>query len=315
MGFFSESISLIAKSTIRQSAKHLAVHGGVKQQAKIIDTVSEELCQYLGKFKKQHITTEQLQEYYKKVFPELNVRINGAKLEKDFFLGVTPVASCKSAYTNGIYRGEMVLNVHSENIFDKIGRLLGKSNDNRFYVNSEFVDSFIHENTHIMQTYMKPTDKIYQNTLKRIAETRHPNNIDSWINGYKIDGGLTYSSIVYKEELPLLFKQKKFIQRVKRGISQYYNTEDVKLSHLKQFIRNAELEKQAYEMGELGKLRFKFPKLSKFSFFDKLFKKKANRMTNAFKFDEKINAMKEEYFRMIEAERSKIPNTTTTQIA
>lgn len=152
---------------------------------------------------------------------------------------------------------------------------------------------------------MKPADKVYQNTLKRIAKTRHPDDADWWYQNYGMDGVFAYNMIVYKEESPF-FDEKRFIKRVKKAIDHYYAREDVKLAHLKQFIRYAEEEKQAYELGMLNKLRFEFPNLAQKPFYDKLFRKIAAKDADDFKFESKIEALKKEYFRMIKEEHSKI---------
>ena len=271
-------------------------------QSQIIETVSEELGKFLAQYKGKYITKEQLESFYKEVFPELKVVIDGSKPEKTFF-GTTPKAVTSTPYKDGVYKGFIEIQLHSESLKGKLKGLFGSENEEIFYVSPDFVDSFIHENVHVMQMYMKPVDKIYQNTLKNIAETRHPGNADSWYIGYGIDGAMAYSTIVYKEELPLLFDEKRFIERVKSAIDPYYATEDVKLAHLKQFIRYAEGEKQAYELGMLNKLRFKYPNLAKKPSYDRLFRKIAAKGADDFKFESKIRALKKEYFRMVKKER------------
>ena len=299
---FGKSVALISENLISKTAQHLAVKGGVEMQSQIIETVSEELGKFLVQYKGKYITKEQLESFYKEVFPELKVVIDGSKPEKDLF-GITPKAVTLTPYRDGVYKGFIKIQLHSESLKSKLKRLFWSENEERFYVSPDFVDGFIHENVHIMQMYMKPVDKIYQNTLKNIAQIRHSGNVDSWFNGYGIDGAIAYNTIVYKEELPLLFDEERFIKRVKDAIDPYYATEDVKIAHLKQFIRCAEKEKQAYELGMLNRLRFTYPNLAENPFYDRLFRKIAVKTADGFKFESKIRALKKEYFRMVKKER------------
>ena len=77
------------------------------------------------------------------------------------------------------------------------------------------------------------------------------------------------------------------------------NNEKMVTVQLKHLIREAQAEKQAYELGELSQLRYKCPKLSQNKLVDAYFQNRAIKYADAFKWNDKIEIMKKEYFNLI----------------
>ena len=93
--------------------------------------------------------------------------------------------------------------------------------------------------------------------------------------------------------------------------SPYYSDENLVKEHLKQFIRQAEAEQQAYKLGYQQKLKYMFPKLSKTGLGKNLVDKLSSRLANSgWKWAEKIDAMKEAYSKIAYTERKKLATET-----
>ena len=76
-----------------------------------------------------------------------------------------------------------------------------------------------------------------------------------------------------------MFNKNKFIKKLMQRIrTPYYmkDKEEMVAVQLKQLIREAQAEKQAYELGKLSQLRFKFPSLSQNKRIDAYFQKRAH---------------------------------------
>ena len=76
--------------------------------------------------------------------------------------------------------------------------------------------------------------------------------------------------------------------------------EEMVAVQLKQLIREAQAEKQAYELGKLSQLRYKFPRLSQNKRIVAYFQKRAIKSADGFKWGDKIEMMKKEYFNLIQ---------------
>lgn len=249
----------IAQKLISQNSRRLLVKGGEQGRNALIEATGTELRELLSNYKGKHIGISELETFYKERFPHMNVSIKDAS-ESGFggllnSSGIGILAETKINHTESA--AEITLNLNSKSIMDKIKSLLHiKNNKKEFYVSNSFTDNLVHESTHAIQEYTKPTQLLYKNALgthtKGEADIRH----------LGIDGAFTYRNLVYKEELR--FNPNRFRRKLMHQLNApYYSTKGLTKDQLKNLIREAQAEQQAYRIGERERLYFKYPRLSR----------------------------------------------------
>lgn len=267
-----------------------------------IDSLISDMTDFLTANKGKHIGSDDIISIFKKHRPDMNLEIIDDVVEKplgSLFSGGTASSGVKVAEDLSGYTSYN-MTLRSKSFMDKLKSLLHIKNSKKtFYVTNSFADNLLHESTHVMQHATKPTQLAYQRTLQSSLPCT-----GGWISGFNVDNAFTYNDLVYKEEL--FFNKNNFIKKLMKRIrTPYYmkNKEEMVAVQLKQLIREAQAEKQAYELGKLNQLRYRFPRLSQNSRIDAFFQERAIKYADGFKWGDKIEMMKEEYFNLIQAIR------------
>lgn len=265
-----------------------------------INSLLGDMTNFLTANKGKHIGAENIVNIFKKHQPNINLNIKDKSVESPFGAMFSSGAIASSGVKTAEDLSQYIsydMTLRSKSFMDKLKSLLHiKNNNKEFYVTTSFADNLLHESTHVMQQVTKPTSLAYQRTLKSSLP-----NTGGWIGTFNIDNAFTYQDLVYKEEL--FFNKNKFIKKLMQRIrAPYYmkNKEEMVAVQLKQLIREAQAEKQAYELGKLNELRYKFSRLSQNSRVDNYFQKRAIRYADGFKWGDKIEMMKKEYFNLIQ---------------
>lgn len=300
----------IAKNIVSHTPTKLSVKGGVNAQNGVISAFAEDLGAFLKSNKRKHISADDITAFYRERFPDINLKINNGSANGlgESLLGVTAKASTSVKTTESLSGVEsFAMSLRSQSPLDKLKSFFHIPNKKKdFYVNSSFVNSLVHESTHVLQSYMKPSDVIYQRGLKNWTLASGKRSWEGWKNGLSCDGTFAYSTHVYAEQLGS-FSPYKFRSKLMSSLrAHYYSDENLVKEHLKFFIRNAEAEKQAYTMGIRQELEFKYPRIAQTDWGGRLFDRLAHKEANSgWEWDGKIDAMKKEYFQLISTERAK----------
>ncbi len=264
-----------------------------------INSLIHDMTDFLTVNKGKHIGSDDIVNIFKKHQPDINLNVIDDVVENSFGMfssGAIASSGVKTAEDLSRYTSYN-MTMSSKSFMDKLKKLLHiKNNKKEFYVTNSFAENLLHESTHVMQQVTKPTQLAYQRTLQSSLP-----NTGGWIVGFNIDNAFTYQDLVYKEEL--FFNKNKFIKKLMKRIrAPYYmkNKEEMVAVQLKQLIREAQAEKQAYELGKLSQLRYKFPSLSQNKRIDAYFQKRAIKYADGFKWGDKIEMMKKEYFNLIQ---------------
>lgn len=265
-----------------------------------INSLIDDMTDFLTVNKGKHIGSDDIVNIFKKHHPDINLNVIDDAVENSF----GTMFSSGAIASSGVRTAEDLsrytsynMTLRSKSFMDKLKSLLHiKNNNKEFYVTNSFAESLLHESTHVMQQVTKPTQLAYQRTLQSSLPSK-----GGWISGFNIDNAFTYQKLVYKEEL--FFNKNKFIKKLMQRIrAPYYmkDKEEMVAVQLKQLIREAQAEKQAYELGKLSQLRYKFPRLSQNKRMVAYFQKRAIKDADGFKWGDKIEMMKKEYFNLIQ---------------
>lgn len=264
-----------------------------------INSLIHDMTDFLTVNKGKHIGSDDIVNIFKKHQPDINLNVIDDVVENSFGMfssGAIASSGVKTAEDLSRYTSYN-MTMSSKSFMDKLKKILHiKNNKKEFYVTNSFAENLLHESIHVMQQITKPTQLAYQRTLQSSLPSK-----GGWIRGFNIDNALTYQDLVYKEEL--FFNKNKFIKKLMQRIrTPYYmkDKEEMVAVQLKQLIREAQAEKQAYELGKLSQLRYKFPSLSQNKGIDAYFQKRAIKSADGFKWGDKIEMMKKEYFNLIQ---------------
>ena len=255
-----------------------------------------DMTNFLTGKKGKHISSDDIVNIFKKYQPDINLKVQD-DVPEIIFGSANAVASTGSKAADDLSKYiSYNMTIRSKSFMDKLKSLLHiKNNNKEFYVNQSFANNLLHESTHVMQMVTKPTQLAYRRTLKSSLPST-----GGWVWGVTSDNAFTYRKLVYKEEM--FFDKNNFIKKLMQQIRDPYymkNNEKMVAVQLKHLIREAQAEKQAYELGELSQLRYKFPKLSQNKLVDAYFQNRAIKYADAFKWNDKIEMMKKEYFNLI----------------
>ncbi len=297
----SKALLSIAKNVIYSSAGRMALKGGIQKNTEVIEQISTELREFLSANKGKHIDFEDIKTFSEQYFPKVKLNLINSKP----YTG--GVAACGENIDETSKQIESFkFYIKSQSPMDKIKSFLHiKNNKKELYVNNSFATNFIHEYTHFMQKYLKPIA-----TAKERAYIKHHKD-KQWRIGYGIDEGVADRDFVYKSEIsyiPFLsgFNPDKFRTKLMKCLrTPYYSNEILVKDQLKNLIRHAESEKQAYEIDGRESLLFSYSKLKDNKYFQQFAKWLGKRSTaKEFYFDEKIAIMKDEFFKIIANERA-----------
>ncbi len=271
-----------------------------------INTMLCEMREFLRANKGKHVANEEIINVFKKTFPNSNLKITNTRTQKaitDFNL-FTPSASTSTKIAEDLSKiNTLEVTVNAKSPMDKIKKLLSIKNQKKdFYVTKKTTKSLLHELTHIAQLEQKPTPLAYQRSLKTAVPQ---NDIDNWMFYCNFNSNWAYNNRVYKEEF--FFNENKFIKKLMNEFKAPYYMKDkdnIIAIMLKNLIREAQAEKQAYDLSKYHQLLYKHPKLAKNPLINAYFEKIAQRDGKCFAFEQKINVMKEEYFNLIQKMRA-----------
>lgn len=293
---------IITKKIIYSTPTRMALKGGVQANNEVIPTIATELREFLMQHKGTHIGKEELEEFYKKYFPQAKLNIIDGKSQQ--YRSSKVKAECSVSYTDDMKDiEEFQIFIQSKTFMDKIKFLFDIQNRKKpFYVDNDFIKFYIHEYVHFMQRYLKPIDK----TTHFSISSNTAFGSDNFIH-IKNDINIADKGLVYRGEGNNFFPET-FRKNLMAQLNNHdYSTNILAKDELKFLIRHAQAEKQAFEIDMEEAAWAKHPKLMKnkyFKAFIRAFNK--NLLKKHFRFEDKIRIMKEEYFRLISQEREKI---------
>ena len=292
------NVNLITRKIIHSTPTRMALKGGVTTNNRVITGVARNLRKFLAEHKGSHLGQDELESFYRKYFPEANLKIIDMKLNKN----EEYIAESTVSYTDDMKEiEEFQIHLQSKSQLDKLKNLLSIPNKNKsFYVNKQFSETYIHEYVHFMQRYLKPIDK----TLKNSLLSHCPEDSDM-MKAVRSDLSDADQYLVYKSEEGKNFTPEDFRLKLMAFLNEpEYSTNMLVKDELKFLIRHSQAEKQAYEIEMEEASWISHPKLMKNKHYRK-FRKKIlkNELEKTFCFEEKIRVMKEEYFKLIEHER------------
>lgn len=218
-----------------QNSSHLSLVSDVKRRREFISAAAEELRMYLEPYKGKYISRGELQEYYKKNFPKLRIYLEAPNDE-----------GWNESRFNPSWSGfkDITIDISSAGFLEQgmdifgIKRKKQQSKNQDYYVNRTFVENFVHENTHVMQQYLKPTILISHRGLTENAGS---------------ESSLFFTKMAAKDAYEHLYMPFLLISLLSTAVElcqvrKKCNKETV-ATVLKQCIRDMQEEKEAYKLG------------------------------------------------------------------
>ena len=284
------------------STSHLGIKGGTSAQHEFISATAQELRIFLEEYKGKHISVEEIQGFYRQHFPHMNLEIENKQTTRFMGLDGPEAVACTQSTEDLSQIEKFKITIHSKSILDKLKDLFHIENKNKdFYVSSEFVNTLVHEGTHVMQDYLKPSYLTFRKSLKKKCVDERQ-CIDAIVD-YK----LAYNEV--DDYIPLIFIPRLWAKGLVKKLKkcEYSNNPEIVPDALKMCIRGAQSEKEAYALGQREGIKFIFPRIARTSVGNKILDlyPKITASNPFFRYNDKIRALKREYFKMIEAERQK----------
>ncbi len=270
----------------------IKVKGGIKAQKACRESFAEDLCEFLRDRKYEYIKTDDLKNFYSQRFPELNLDVKNTR-PKFPLVGLAEQQYNKKT----LELTDSDIKIASNTPIDKFLGLFGiKPHKDEFYVDGRFTEVVIHESIHSLQHFMKQTHSVYLKELDKIFGGNRENLVDM----LNIRDNM-YSKLVYNDSI-FPIDSKTFRKNLVDNLNHTNLGNDrIALANLKSMIRDTENEKEAYEIGRKQLEYFRYPEMRTNKEYDKFAEKRAkDEIDTRFQFNEKLQIMKEEFFKLVE---------------
>ena len=286
------NLSGISKYITGHTRGHICVKGNRSVQNQVINTMAEELRKYLETKRGKKIYPTELAHFYSQTFPNLAVRIETGFDGKN--AGVLTQNFDKKDKVKSFIMGIML-----KKPLIQLSKIFYVPQNSKLKINGSFVDTIIHESTHLFQIAIKPELQIHLAKIKKLVPKKKINSIEKqlkllFIKHVYLDANDTYIRPLFSETI------KKELQNLSKG------NKNLHLAFLKSLIREAQMEKQAFELGTYEKEMFSSRIFKRFKWYQEMIRDAAKGdVESVAHFDDKIKTLKEDYFALAKQIREK----------